>query len=452
MLKRLSLIIFDIAWLVLALYLSLQLRYGIFDIHFDFIDHLWLFGPVFLLWLVVFYINQLYDYFNFSDYAFLLYACLRSAAANFIITIIIFYVIPSLTLAPKTILVLTIIISSGLILLTRILFNQIFSLDNLRRKLLIVGNNKIEISLAKEIKQNRAYGWRIIGFVTTNPGHRLKNFRKLGPAGELDKILEHKSVDAIAFDVARYQNHEALIQTIADYCTAKNIEILDIYTLYERLTGKVPLANLPQLWFTNINQSAKRFTSFFKRLIDILISAIGLLVFLPFIPLLYILVKLDSPGPFFFVQERMGENNQVFNLYKIRTFRHDGSQADRPTFTKTNDSRITFVGKFLRQTRIDELPQLYNILLGQMSIVGPRPERPEFIDKLTKRQKLYYKRHLIKPGLTGWAQINLGYGASYKDADKKLQYDLYYLKNRSLFLDLLIILQTVRIIIMKQGR
>jgi len=450
--KRIALILFDLFFLFLALRISLQLRYGAFGISYDFIDHVWLFSPVFLLWIVVFYINQLYDYYSFSDSVGLIYNHLRSVVANFILTIIIFYVIPSLTLAPKTILLLTIIISSGLLLIFRIIFNHIFSLDDLRRKILIIGNNKIEISLAKAIRRNRSFGWRVVGFVTTDPGHRVKGFKKIGNLRQLDHILHHQKIDAVTLDINRLAGQDEVMQVIADHCTARHIEIVDVYTLYERLTGQVPLVNLPQLWFSNVNQSSRRFTSIIKRIGDISVGLIGLLIFILFSPLLYILVKLDSPGPFFFIQTRVGEGSQIFRLYKIRTFRHQIKPEKKASWTRDQDSRITMIGRWLRRTRLDELPQFYNILLGQMSLVGPRPEQPEFITKLNQRQKLYYKRHLIKPGLTGWAQINMGYGGSYQDADKKLQYDLYYLKHRSLFLDMLIILQTARIILLGKGK
>jgi exopolysaccharide biosynthesis polyprenyl glycosylphosphotransferase len=164
-----------------------------------------------------------------------------------------------------------------------------------------------------------------------------------------------------------------------------------------------------------------------------------------------IAIKLESPGPVFYSQERVGRYNKPFHIYKFRSMITDAEQANRPVWAQKNDSRITRVGQFIRKTRLDELPQLWNILKGEMSFVGPRPERPVFVKDLEEKIPFYSQRHIVKPGLTGWAQIRYEYGASIEDALKKLEYDLYYVKNMSIFLDIMTIMETVHVVLFRKG-
>lgn len=448
--KKILLVTGDLAILFLSLYLALIVRYGLSGINYDWMEHARIFAPVFVLWILIYYINQLYDFEKFYDQIFLIYSAIRSSFANFLTTIVFFYIIPELQLTPKTILLLMIGMGFILILTWRIIFNKIFANDRLLKKILIIGNNKIELVLAKTISKNPFFGYKLIGLVSTNKQRRATKIKFLGTVNDLEKILERRNIDEIAFDIGFFKRDDDIFQKISDFCLAKNVEVTDIYLLYERLTSKVPIEEIGQIWFINLNQPNKKWSWLFKRIMDIVIGLIGLLFFILLTPLLFLLVKIDSSGPYLYRQKRMGAGGKIFDIYKIRTM-YENSEKDKAQWAKPGDKRITIVGRMLRKTCLDELPQFWNILVGDMSFVGPRPERPEFIAKLNNRQKLYYKRHLVKPGLTGWAQIMANYGSSYSDADEKLQYDLYYIKNRSIFLDLIIIVRTIRILFINRG-
>jgi exopolysaccharide biosynthesis polyprenyl glycosylphosphotransferase len=219
--------------------------------------------------------------------------------------------------------------------------------------------------------------------------------------------------------------------------------VTNLSTFYEQVLSEVPLSHLEPNWFLFADLKHYREAQLImKRAIDIVGSNLGLLLTLPFWPIVALLIKLDSPGPVFYSQQRVGLNGRIFWLHKFRTMREEAEQ-DGHVWATQNDPRVTWIGWYLRKTRIDELPQLWNILLGHMSIVGPRPERPEFVEELGEQIRFYHERHLIKPGLTGWAQINYRYGASVEDSKRKLQLDLWYLKHMSLELDLSILLRTM---------
>ncbi len=449
--KRLTLFSGDLCILILALWLSVFIRYQILnDIFYNYREHLYVFIPVFVLWLIVYYINQLYDYFQFSNIQFLTYATLRSSIINFIISIIFFYSFPAFNITPKTILIILLLVTGFSLFVWRIIFNKIFISRPLLKKIIIIGNQKFESNLSRLINSNPSFGYQLNGMIVTNQSIRNNQLKTIGHLGDIKKILARRQIDVIVLDINKLSNHHDELAIITDYCLTNHAQLIDISYLYEHLTGKIPLEHISQIIFANINHSPHKINIYFKRLIDIVAGLIGLIIFVILFPLLYILVKIDSRGPFFYSQSRMGINNQVFNLYKIRTMTVN-AETKKAKWATTHDNRVTNIGRFLRKSCLDELPQFWNILIGDMSLVGPRPERPEFTGKLEQRQKLYYKRHLIKPGLTGWAQINMNYSASFSDADEKLQYDLYYLKNRSLFLDFIIILRTVRMFFVNRG-
>ncbi len=243
-----------------------------------------------------------------------------------------------------------------------------------------------------------------------------------------------------------------LIRTILD-ARLKGIDVRDMADVYEALTGRIPVRGIADQWLLfaeGFYLLRADFAQKLKRLIDFLASGIILFFMSPVIALAVIAIKLDSPGPVFYTQQRVGKDRQVFTIYKFRSM-ESGSEKAGARWAAEKDPRVTRVGKLLRLTHIDELPQIWNIFKGDMSLVGPRPERPEFVDTLEDELPYYYVRHTVKPGLTGWAQINYRYGASVEDAHIKLEYDLYYVKNMSVFLDLKILLRTVGVVLLKDG-
>jgi len=235
-------------------------------------------------------------------------------------------------------------------------------------------------------------------------------------------------------------------------CKLNSIQIVDAPTLFERIQGKLMLEAITPSWFI-FSQGFHRTSlfSFCKRTVDIFLSLSGLLLTLPFFPIIALAIKLDSKGPVLFSQLRVGNKEKKFLLYKFRSMRQDAEQGSGAVWAEKNDPRVTRLGKFLRNSRIDEIPQLINVLKGDMSFVGPRPERPEFVEKLKQIIPYYSKRHFIHPGLTGWAQVRYPYGASVEDAVEKLRYDLYYIKNISPFLDTLIFFETIKVVLFGRG-
>lgn len=235
-------------------------------------------------------------------------------------------------------------------------------------------------------------------------------------------------------------------------CKLSGIEVLDAPGLYERLTGKLLIEDINPSWF--IFSSGFRVTPWLrlcKRLMDIACSVVGLAAFAPFAPLVMLAIKLDSPGPILFRQERIGQGDVPFTLFKLRTMRQDAEKGTGAVWATKEDPRVTRLGRFLRKSRIDEIPQLVNVLRGEMSLVGPRPERLQFILKLKEIIPYYCERHFVKPGVTGWAQVSYPYGASVHDALEKLRFDLYYIKNISLLFDLKIILKTIGVVLLRKG-
>jgi sugar transferase (PEP-CTERM system associated) len=230
------------------------------------------------------------------------------------------------------------------------------------------------------------------------------------------------------------------------------IEVIDAPTFYEQLTGKLLIENITPSWF--IFSEGFRITPLLivsKRVCDILFSVMGLFLTLPLIPVIMLIIKADSPGPVFLRQVRVGEKEKKFVLYKFRTMCHDAETKTGAVWAQKDDPRVTRVGMFLRVSRLDEIPQLYNVLRGDMGFIGPRPERPEFVEKLKDIIPFYSNRHFVKPGITGWAQVKYPYGASVEDSIEKLRYDLYYIKNLSIILDMVIVLETIKVVLFRRG-
>jgi len=236
-------------------------------------------------------------------------------------------------------------------------------------------------------------------------------------------------------------------------CRTDGIEILEGNSFYEMLTGKFIVSQINPAWLIFSNGFKKSFARrFFKRVADLILSLVMLLLLLPVFFITAVLVKLDSKGTVFFSQERVGENNKNYLVHKFRSMTADAEKISGPVWAKDDDTRITRVGRYIRKLRIDEIPQLLNVIKGQMSFVGPRPEREHFVKKLEEIIPYYSQRFCVKPGITGWAQVRYGYGASVDDAVEKLNYDLFYIKNMSIFMDLIIVLRTIKIVLFGKGQ
>lgn len=274
--------------------------------------------------------------------------------------------------------------------------------------------------------------------------------RILENSGGIYETVKRERADKIVVSLAERRGVFPFQEVMA--CKLAGVEVMDAPSFYEHVTGKLFLEGINPSWIIfSDGFNVSRVRKVIKRGVDIICATAGIILTVPFLPLIALAIKLDSPGPVFYRQERVGEREQNFFLYKFRTMRVDAESGSGAVWAQKNDTRVTRLGNFLRKCRIDELPQFFNILCGEMSMVGPRPERPEFVIKLKELIPYYSERHFVKPGVTGWAQVRYPYGASVEDATEKLRFDLYYIKHLSLTLDFIIILKTIQVVLFRRG-
>ncbi len=457
-LKKIILFCGDIIILYASLWLTLVIRYQKIDISQHWQQHIMPFSLIFVLWLIIFYINNLYDLKtarnNITFYSTLTKSLIWCAA----VAVTFFYLFQA-GIAPKTNLFIQLLFFALLFALWRRLFNQIANTKILSSHVLIIGLSSISINLASDINNKPQLGFKVLAVTDHNQEKLftenenpipLTDIEIITEPFNLSEIITTKKITTIINTLDLRQNEKIMDELYQSL--SQKIAIFDLSIFLEKFTGKVPVNAIGQIWFLeNLKEENKSFYESGKRIFDILISFVALIISLPFIPLLYAIVKTNSHGPFLFKQIRTGKDGKKFLAIKIRTM-HKNAENFGPQWATKNDPRVTKSGRFLRKTRIDEIPQLINVLRGEMSFIGPRPERPEFVEQLTQKIPFYNQRHLIKPGLTGWAQINFPYGASEADALEKLQYDLYYIKNRSFALDLSILLKTIKTVLSGGGR
>jgi sugar transferase (PEP-CTERM system associated) len=324
-----------------------------------------------------------------------------------------------------------------------------------RERLLLVGTNAAAVDLARELYERRQeLGVEIVGFVDPDPsriGAPVLNPGVVGAIDDIPFLVKKLNVDRVVVSLADARG-KLPMDRLLDIRLDSGVTFDHLATLYEEYTGKIAVENLRPSWLIFSEGFRKnRLLLATKRLVDILVSSIGLVIAMPVMLLVAIAVKSTSTGPVLYHQRRVGLRGHVFTVHKFRTMKADAEQHTGPMWSTANDDRVTRVGRLLRRTRLDELPQLWNVLIGEMSLVGPRPERPEFVSQLTVNIPFYGQRHVLKPGLTGWAQVRYTYGASVEDAIEKLQYDLYYIKNLSVALDFVIMFETIKTVVLREG-
>jgi sugar transferase (PEP-CTERM system associated) len=351
--------------------------------------------------------------------------------------------------------VIAMMLALAMMILWRLAIHWIMRHPRLGERILIVGTDTLATEVAREAMLRRDLGYKVVGFVSEDPklvGESLLNPRVLGVVSDLNRIVTEEKIDRVVIALQDRRGHMPVDQLLKIRLQG-SAAIEEGTSLYEKLTGKLSVEMLRPSWII-FSGGGKRSTvsHLARRLFNIVMAAIGLLLSLPIAVLAAITVKLDSPGPILYTQERVGKNGRVFRIIKFRSMRQDAEKDGTAQWAIARDPRITRVGNFLRKTRIDEIPQFVNILRGEMSFVGPRAERPVFVEQLTEQIPFYSQRHLVEPGLTGWAQVNYGYGASVEDAMQKLQYDLYYIKNVSLLFDIWIMFKTIKIVLFGYGR
>jgi sugar transferase (PEP-CTERM system associated) len=336
------------------------------------------------------------------------------------------------------------------LVLNRLLVSWLVGADAFRRRVLVLGDGHRAKRL-QLLAEKPESGFVIVGYVGMNEGHPV--IAQAIPREAIPDLAAHVDLLGISEVVLALEERRNALP-LKDLLRIKTagVHVNDFSSFMERETGRVDLDTLNPSWliFSDGFSSGRMVSSVAKRVFDISASAVLLLVTWPLIALFALLVKLDSRGPAFFRQERVGLFGQPFELIKLRSMCTD-AEKDGAQFAQKNDPRVTRIGRFIRKVRIDELPQAWSVLKGEMSFVGPRPERPQFVEDLEDKLTYYAERHMVKPGLTGWAQINYPYGASIEDSRHKLEYDLYYAKNYTPFLDLLIMLQTLRVVLWNEG-
>ncbi len=454
--KRFLLITGDLVCFQIALLITVTIRHGSFD--FDrWIVHAWPFFLVSLLWIICFFIVGLYDLAVNEEPLRLLRTYLEGMIANLGIALAFFYLIPVFGIAPRTILFLQFAVALLLGYFWRITISRWMLGTFTPGRVLYIGAAE-DVQKVDALLKASTLGYRLAAAVPlSGETYRYGDVHWIVSLNDFEDMLKREGISAIVVG-AKPEEHEGLKAAL--YRTLFTpVTILDRAELEEAATGRIPLSYVSETWFLrHLNEVDKRLYEGVKRLADIVVTLPIGIVTLLLIPFVAALTKLSSPGPLFIHQTRVGRGGKPFTLVKFRSMKVQSagglSEPNGPQFTTNakTDPRLFPWGRLMRQLRIDELPQVWNVLKGDLSFIGPRPERPEFVAPLLDRMPYYALRHLSRPGLSGWAQVKfLTPNASIDDNLKKLQYDLYYIKHRSLLLDAVILLRTVGIVLRRQG-
>jgi exopolysaccharide biosynthesis polyprenyl glycosylphosphotransferase len=424
-----AIVISDCVLLYVSLWLAIVIRYQGHLSAAQAYGHYQAFTVIFAIWLVVFFIHGLFEADSFRRYSSLVFNLVSAMVVNLLVAIIYFYFQPNLILTPRRFLLIQVAVTFIFVLAWHLTLKYLIKNSFVQGVYLFSFNNELA-ELEKEIKARPYLGFKVLGHL---------NEQTLAGAGFA------KSVGIILPD--NLQAKPEILDRLYRLRT-EGVQFFNHKDFYEQLLRRVYLSQINEIWFLeNVNYQEKRFYNLTKRAVDIFFAAIGFIAFLISYPFCALAIKLGSPGPVLFVQERVGKQGRLFKVYKYRSM--NGGPTN--TWTSVNDPRITKVGKFLRKSRIDEWPQFINLLFGNISLVGPRPEQSHIVEDLKRQIPFYDERHLVKPGLTGWAQLNI-YAGSLEESKLKLQYDLYYIKHRSFLFDLEIILKTIYYIFTWQGR
>jgi len=428
--KKTALFLGDITILYLSLALTILIGYSISEFKDQYLIHTGPFSALFALWLLVFYLSDLYKYSALRTNIHLGKTLLRGIMLSVVASVIALYLFPDFfKLTPKTNLAILSILFFGLSYIFRIIILQAFISS--ARRIIIFGNSPLIEETVSFILENPQSGYKI-ELWTKNPDEKsmIDLSKTVGESGAHLLVMSPELMKNFQFTGSAYKLFPL------------EVKVMNFLDFYEEFFEKVPLDSLNSSWFIEHISTHRPFYDAAKRILDFSLALIFGVILLPLIILISISIAITSRGPVLFIQKRIGKAEKEFTLFKFRTMTHGNTG---PLWTEKNDSRITGIGKFLRFTHFDEFPQLWNILKGDISFTGPRPERAELVEKYNSFPH-YGMRHVIKPGVSGWAQINYKPSASLEEAYEKLKYDIYYVKNRSLLLDFLIIIKTIRYI------
>jgi sugar transferase (PEP-CTERM system associated) len=403
--------------------------------------------------LLILYFYDLYDFTVMGNRRELLLRLVQALGIAWALLALLFYFVPPLIIG-RGVLIISVPLVLALLLGWRVMIHYLTGHPEIGEKILIVGAGQAGIDTAQAVWERRDAGYRIIGFVTEDEERvkeKLPAVRVLGATTELEEVVKDGGVDRIVIAV-RERRGAFPTETLLRMSLAGDVSIEECTSFFERITGQVHLDMLRPSWLIFAGRGRDtRLKTVFRETLHRLLGLIGLILSLPIAIVTAILIKLDSRGPVLYRQERVGKNGKIFEVIKFRSMKTDAEKDGVPIWATKEDDRTTRIGKIIRKIRVDEIPQFWNIIKGEMMFVGPRPERPHFVAQLAEEIHFYEHRHLVAPGLTGWAQIKYPYGASVEDARQKLQYDLYYIKNQSLPLDMVIVFETIKTVLFGKG-
>lgn len=390
----------------------------------------WPWATVIIGWTALIWLAGLYDIRRLRNDVSFLSTFLVSVGANLFLAISFFYIIPT-NIAPKTTLVIFAGVYLAIALVWRRTFNRYVVGKEGAAPTLLIGGGDAASELVKVFEESPRYGYKIVRWSRHEPDEKSA----IGAPSDVEVAI-----------VPRSAAHDPELAASLYSLLARGIAVRRLDDVYEEVFGKVPLKEIDETWLL---EHASRKHNVYAELQDLITYALAIIlqiVFLPLELLVVFLIKITSPGPVIYKQVRTGQDGKPFTLYKFRTMRID-AEADGPQWSGKNDNRVTWIGRILRYTHVDEFPQLWNVLRGEIAFVGPRPERPEFEETLVEQIPHYRVRHLVKPGITGWAQVSYPYGSSVEDSFQKLQYDLHYLRYRSILMDAFVLMKTVKTLV-----
>jgi sugar transferase (PEP-CTERM system associated) len=373
----------------------------------------------------------------------------QSVGAGCLLLGLLYFVFPSLQLG-RGVFFISVVLVASFVMVSRALLDQVWKVAAPKENILILGTGPLAMTVARELNTRDDLNAAVAGFAdvaaTAQDGRRICDRPVLGSTARLPEIIQRHAISRIV--VALEDRRSALPVHDLVRLRVSGLRIEEAHTIIAALTGRVWLEMVRPSWFV-FSDGFQRSTPtlVIKRMLDLVCGLLGLLLTLPVMALLAIAIRLDSKGPAIYRQTRVGLRGKPFELLKFRSMRVDAEALNGAQWAQEQDPRVTPLGRFLRRYRLDELPQFVNVIRGDMSFVGPRPERPVFVDQLRQNISYYDERHTVRPGLTGWAQVQYHYGASVEDTARKLEYDLFYLKNMSIAFDCVIILKTIRIVL-----
>jgi sugar transferase (PEP-CTERM system associated) len=398
--------------------------------------------------------SDLYELRSLTDHRDLFIRLLRALGAASVILALFYYWIPTLIIG-RGVFVIASLFIVALVVGWRVAFEWLSLRLSPAERLLIVGTNGAAVDLARELFERRQeLGVELVGFVDSDPslvGTSLINPGVVGLVSQIPQIVRERRVDRVVVSLADARGKLSMDQLLHMKLN-DGVRFDHLASVYEDYTGKIAVENLRPSWVIFSQGFRKsRALAASKRAFDVMLAAIGLILAAPLMLIVTVAMKLASPGPVLYHQQRVGKDGRPFTIHKFRSMRTDAERQTGAVWSTKDDPRVTPIGRFLRRTRVDEIPQLWNVLKGDMSVVGPRPERPEFVTDLTKRIPFYGQRHVVRPGLTGWAQVRHEYGSTVDDALQKLQYELFYIKHMSVAFDLFIVLATIKTVLVRRG-